>query len=102
MRPPRRMAQRGGSHFFSDFGDNRVWLAGTEKLVKTGGTPFLSAFWPFWVKVAQTVNSWGPLGVQGIEDKRNLPLGGELRGHLEGLVFTYCVSSAQIHPPGGL
>ena len=26
----------------------------TEKLVKTGGTPFLSTFWPFWAKVAQT------------------------------------------------
>ena len=25
-----------------------------EKLVKTGGTPFLSTFWPFWAKVAQT------------------------------------------------
>ena len=30
------------------------------------------------------------------------PRGGELRGHLEGLFGTYCVSSAQIHPPGGL
>ena len=34
------------------------------------------------------MNSWSPLGVQGIEEKRNLPLGGELRGHLEGLFCT--------------
>ena len=31
------------------------------------------------------MKSWGPLGVQGIEEKRNLPLGGELRGHPEGV-----------------
>ena len=45
------------------------------------------------------MNSWSPLGAQGIEEKRNL---GELRGNLEGLFCTYCVSSAQIHPPVGL
>ena len=44
-----------------------------EKLVKTGGTPFLSTFWPFWAKVAQTGEFLGR--VQGIEEKRNLPLG---------------------------
>ena len=34
------------------------------------------------------MNSQGPLGVQGIEEKRNPPSEGELRGHLEGLFFT--------------
>ena len=41
------------------------------------------------------------LGVQGIGEKRNLPSGGELTGHLEGVFCTYCVSCAQIDPPGG-
>ena len=41
--PPRRMTQRGGfPHFFSDFGDNRVWLAGTflKNWSKQGLPPF--------------------------------------------------------------
>ena len=36
----------------------------------------MSAFWPFWAKVAQTGEFLGPLGVQGIEEKRYLSLGG--------------------------
>ena len=103
--PPRRMAQRGGfPHFFFRFrrlhGLSGWYL--TEKLVKTGGTPFLSAFWPFCANWPKPVHSWGTLGVQGIEEKRNLPLGGEPRGHPESLFCTYCVSGAQIHPPGDL
>ena len=73
-----------------------------EKLVKTGGTPFLSTFWPFLAKVAQTGEFLGPLGVQGIDETRTLLSGGELSGHLEGLFCTYCVFNAQIDPLGGL
>ena len=55
----------------------------TEKLVKTGGTSFFGHFGPKW---PEPVNSWGTLGVQCIEEKRNLPLGGgELRGHPEAV-----------------
>ena len=42
-------------------------------------------FWPFWAKVAQTGEFLDPLGAQGIQEKLNLPLGGELRGHPEGV-----------------
>ena len=59
----------------------------TEKLVKTGGTPFLSTFWSFWAKVAQTGEF---LVLQSIEEKRNIP-GGKLRGHL-GVYFVRTVS----------
>ena len=57
----------------------------TEKLVKTGGTPFLSHFVHFGPKWPKTVNSWPPIGVQGVEEKCNLLMGGELRDHLEGV-----------------
>ena len=46
-----------------------------EKLVKTGGTPFWALFGHFGPKWPKPVNSWSPLGVQGIEEKRNLPWG---------------------------
>ena len=45
----------GGLPTFSDFGD-RVGVGARdlpEKLVKTGGTSFLSTFWPFWAKVVE-------------------------------------------------
>ena len=52
----------------------------TEKLVKTG----YPLFEPFLAQVAQNGGFLGvPIGVQGIEEKCNLPIGGELRGHLE-------------------
>ena len=45
------MVQRGEiPHFFFSENRRQHGLAArelTEKLVKTGGTPFLSAFWPF-------------------------------------------------------
>ena len=48
------------------------------------------------------MNSQGPLGVQGTEEKRNLPSGGELRGHLEGVFGHQRHSTRKIDPPGGL
>ena len=72
-----------------------------EKLVKTGGTPFLSTFWLFWAKVAQTGEFPGLFGVQGIEEKRNLPSGGELRGHLEVEFGHQRHSTYKTDPPGG-
>ena len=51
--------QRGKiPHFFFSFENRRQHgLAArdlTEKLVKTGGTPFLSTFWSFWAKGVHT------------------------------------------------
>ena len=42
--------------------------------------------------MAQTGELLEPLGVQDIEEKRNLPLGGELRGHPEGVLCINCAS----------
>ena len=84
----RRISEKGGEtphpadgpaggfgHFFYRF--RRQGGVGARdlpaKLAKTGGTPFLSTFWPFWDKVAQTGEFLGALGVQVIEEKRNLP-----------------------------
>ena len=47
-----------------------------EKLAKTGGTPLLSTFWPFWAKVAQTGEVPGhPLGCKVLKKSVTYPMG---------------------------
>ena len=48
------------------------------------------------------MNFWGTLVVQGIEEMRNLPSGGELRGRLEGVFGHQKHSTYKIDSPGGL
>ena len=68
----------------------------TEKLAKRG-VPLFEHFLAILGKVAQTGEFQGTLG--GIEEKRNLPSRGELRGHWGGVFGHWRHSTYKIDPP---